>query len=553
MPDFNEQHYTLDLKKSADFGPAKEVYTLVCRHISYGSEKDSRNFIITPGGTQKNYTQLNSLKKYLSGNNVLLFSFDGLRRFFEPDQFDQFRTEVTRRTLEIKFLAEIFLLDDTLGTQEDLCAVLIDMYGQSVAKQTSTIEGCLNILARLIASFDKKIVHSVSRLLSADYQLLSGWLENLSHRETGLPVKFLERFPEHFVKFKFEPEEAVDNPDENGRLQEVFSKEGRLAQILPDYEPRREQLQMAELYNRTLRNQEYFIAEAGTGTGKSLAYLIPALYHLHDNDQRALFTTYTKALQNQLYFNDLPLAAKACGRDLSAALLKGRTNYLCLLKTNMLTNSLSRSVKPDDYYDLARTEVWKTVTRSGDLSEINLTNNDVRRDIAAEASFCLHQACQFYSRCYFYQARKNASKSAVVVANQALFFSDLLAEGNVLGRRDVLVFDEAHRLEKTATDYLGGRLDRFRSVGVLNGLYNKKDDSDSSLKMAEFIFKNIPDDQKKEFDFEDLRENISTAKNSLNDLFQAIKLYQTARNYQAGTFTFKKRFKSDGDMYFEIG
>jgi ATP-dependent DNA helicase DinG len=241
----------------------------------------------------------------------------------------------------------------------------------------------------------------------------------------------------------------------------LFGPEGRLARVLPSYEPRREQVALAEAVDAALASGRHLLAEAGTGTGKSLAYLLPAL----ESGQRVVVATATKALQEQLLTKDVPVAAAALGREVDVAVLKGRQNYLCrhaLQGFALLGGQLFSH--PADAATFDAMGGWIETTETGDRAELEVEPPDaVWSEIAVGADRCLGRACVFAGSCFSEAARERASHAELVIANHALYFADLGLRSRtdapaVLPEHDAVVFDEAHRLEESAATWLGGRI-----------------------------------------------------------------------------------------------
>ncbi|HEQ98982.1 MAG TPA: hypothetical protein ENO22_06555 [candidate division Zixibacteria bacterium] len=551
MPHFYERYFSLDLKKSADFGPSKEVYTLKCRLVSYGAVKDTRNLLLTPGVTErKNFTQWASLNEMLQDANVLIFSFDDLRAFFPAPDLESLVESIKKRSVELKKICQLFISSRDFYSIEELDLWLDNVLNLKPSEEQLTAERVLEKLGRLVIGFDPGLRKSIVSLLSPVYPRIADWLDSLKEKKRELPQKLADEFPLHFLKFK------EDNPIENDPdpVEQIFADGGRLAGLIEDYEYRPEQAKMARMFMRAIKNDEFFVAEAGTGTGKSLAYLVPAILYASSKGHKVVAATYTKTLQSQLLFNDLPLAAGACGRQLTAALLKGRNNYLCLLKKAILKSRASSEVLQEDYFSLARVEIWESLTKSGDLAELGLDNPVVLRDIYADANFCLKQACQFYNKCYFFKARKQASRAMLTIVNQALFFTDVLAEGSIIGNRNLAIFDEAHRLEKTATSHLGGELDRFYPLSVMNELYLQREKEQSILFRVQNMVERIVKEEE-DFPFylfKQLREGAEGARSDLDELFRDIKNFRQEKGFRAETFSFKKIFKARGQFHSRI-
>jgi ATP-dependent DNA helicase DinG len=241
----------------------------------------------------------------------------------------------------------------------------------------------------------------------------------------------------------------------------VFGPGGRLAEVLRGYEPRPEQAALAEAVDSALFAEEHLLAEAGTGTGKSLAYLIPAL----ESGRRVVISTATKALQEQLLTKDVPIAAAALGREVRVAVLKGRQNYLCrhaLHGFELLGGQLFP--RPEDGAAFDGMRDWIDTTATGDRAELEFEPPEsVWMELAVGADRCLGRFCAFAGNCFTEAARDRASRAELVITNHALYFADLGMRSRtdspaVLPEHDAVVFDEAHRLEESAATWLGGRI-----------------------------------------------------------------------------------------------
>ena len=244
-------------------------------------------------------------------------------------------------------------------------------------------------------------------------------------------------------------------------MRHVFGKGGTLAQVLDEYEAREEQAELADAVSRALAERTHLLAEAATGTGKSLAYLVPAL----ESGLRVVVATATKALQEQLLTKDVPLAAAALGRDVNVVVLKGRQNYLCRSRLQgfaLLGGSLF--ARPEDGRVFDSMRPWIESTETGDRAELEVEpSQTLWAELAVGSDRCLGRTCPFVGTCFSEAARERASHADLVIANHALYFADLgLRERRdgvgVLPDHDVVIFDEAHRLEETAATWLGGRV-----------------------------------------------------------------------------------------------
>jgi ATP-dependent DNA helicase DinG len=246
-------------------------------------------------------------------------------------------------------------------------------------------------------------------------------------------------------------------------MERFFGPGGALAATLPGFEPRPEQAELAGAIAEALEAREHLLAEAGTGTGKSLAYLVPAL----DSGLRVVVSTATKALQEQLLGKDVPIAAAALGRDVTVAVLKGRQNYVCrraLHGFELLGSELF--ARPEDAEGFDSLRPWLEETKTGDRAELHFEPSDsLWGELAVGADRCLGRRCPFHSDCFSEGARERAAHADLVIVNHALYFADLgvrqrLDGAGVLPEHDAVIFDEAHRMEETASTWLGGRVGR---------------------------------------------------------------------------------------------
>lgn len=250
-------------------------------------------------------------------------------------------------------------------------------------------------------------------------------------------------------------------------MREFFGYGGRLAAALPGFEPRAGQAALAQEVADALERGEHLLAEAGTGTGKSLAYLVPALA----SGQRVVVATATKALQEQLLTKDVPAAAAALGRPVDVAVLKGRANYLCRKSLQTLALPLFRTA--DDAREYERLQDWIETTETGDRAELAFEPSPTLwAELAVGPDRCAGRRCPFVASCFSEQARERAQEAELVIANHALYFADLALRAKtgdgagILPEHDAVVFDEAHRLEEAACAWFGGRV----SLGGLRQL-----------------------------------------------------------------------------------
>jgi ATP-dependent DNA helicase DinG len=244
-------------------------------------------------------------------------------------------------------------------------------------------------------------------------------------------------------------------------VQSALGPEGLVARGLAGYEHRPEQIAMAEAVDRAFRAGRHLIVEAGTGVGKSFAYLVPAIHLATREKRRVVLSTYTISLQEQLVEKDLPLLKKALGLEFRAVLVKGRANYLCLRRLERASRrAATLFASQAERRELARIEQWALSTGDGSLSDLApLPAPRVWDRVCAEHGNCRGRKCPHERRCFYQRARRRVHQADLLVVNHALFFSDLAirASGSsgILPAFDALVFDEAHNVESVACDQLG--------------------------------------------------------------------------------------------------
>jgi ATP-dependent DNA helicase DinG len=246
-------------------------------------------------------------------------------------------------------------------------------------------------------------------------------------------------------------------------LEEVLGPSGALARSLPGYEHRDDQLALARAVERALAERRYLVAEAGTGTGKTLAYLVPAAL----SGRKVIISTATKTLQEQIWQRDLPLLAEKAGLSIEAAYLKGRANYYCLERGAKFAERPTFESRGEAAL-WPRIEAWARSTLTGDRSEIDLPDQyGAWRELSASGETCLGKDCQRHEECFVTLARARAAQADVVLVNHHLFFADLVlrtsrAGVEVLPAYDAVIFDEAHALAEVATDYFGLSVSSYR-------------------------------------------------------------------------------------------
>jgi ATP-dependent DNA helicase DinG len=253
-------------------------------------------------------------------------------------------------------------------------------------------------------------------------------------------------------------------PDAGPTIAEIFGPGGLLEKCMPaGYEHRRSQLEMAERVDEAFRTKRHLLVEAGTGTGKTLAYLIPAIR----SGRRVVISTATKSLQEQLYAKDVPFVQKHFAPDLKVAVMKGRANFLCRQKLHQMEGQpVLKGLEEMDWY--AQIRDWERLTETGDRAELSFLPDDAdlwaRLDARRET--CTGQKCAEFNSCFITAMHQRAAEADVIIVNHHLFFADLALRqddfGSILPEYSAIVFDEAHEIEDVASDYFGRQVSNYR-------------------------------------------------------------------------------------------
>lgn len=243
------------------------------------------------------------------------------------------------------------------------------------------------------------------------------------------------------------------------KIQHAFSENGLLSQNISGFRPRQAQLEMAQVVAKAVKFATPVVVEAGTGTGKTFAYLVPALL----SGKKTILSTGSKNLQDQLFNRDLPTIQKALKYKGKIALLKGRANYLCLERLDQVT---AMGVLGDKSVltDLKKVSKWQNATKTGDLSECITIAEDspILPQLVSTTESCLGSDCPHFKDCYVVQARRKAMEADVVVVNHHLFCADMAVKktgfGELIPEAELVIFDEAHQLPDIASQYFGQSL-----------------------------------------------------------------------------------------------
>ncbi|MCJ7692459.1 MAG: DEAD/DEAH box helicase, partial [Sedimentisphaerales bacterium] len=260
-------------------------------------------------------------------------------------------------------------------------------------------------------------------------------------------------------------------------IQQVLAPGGTISQSFPGFESRPQQVQMACHIQKAFVNGRHLVAEAGTGVGKSFAYLIPAIDVLARKKGKVLVSTFTITLQEQLINKDIPFLAESLPAPFNAVLAKGRGNYICKRRLAFALRRQS-SLFDRSGSTLAAISNWASQTKDGSLSDMPfMPAGDVWDAVKSEHGNCCSRRCPHFQNCFYWRARRRLENADIIVANHALMFSDLVLKEqgvSLLPEYRFAIVDEAHNIEHVAEDHFGINISNYTVKSMLDGLYNPR-------------------------------------------------------------------------------
>ena len=407
------------------------------------------------------------------------------QRFLQVSTHDAFLGPV----LDIADLAALCLPDRSAHDQEGLMAALrlSPEPGAGACGMSETTAAIWSALYRQVETWPSGLLIEINHLLAGQrHHPLTQFLRDM--RAPGR--RKIEETPDDFIDLfssssrthtprRELPAEDTWKPLDTAAVAEALGQGGAFSQHLVNYEHREQQTRMAEAVAEAFNGSRHLMVEAGTGIGKSLAYLVPAVLWAVQNHTPVIISTNTKNLQSQLFQKDLPLIRAALGIDFKDAIIKGRRNYLCHRKLFYLLDHADQDLAADERQAMARVLSWSIATETGDMSEGDILESPVSRRLGSQLSStaeeCPGAACPHRARCFLYRARALSLGADVVVANHAVVFAEMGLEEKsvVLPEHAHIVFDEAHNIEDAATSWLSTELSQTRIRFVLHRLRRK--------------------------------------------------------------------------------
>ena len=328
-------------------------------------------------------------------------------------------------------------------------------------------------------------------------------------------------------------------------IENYFAKDGILAKEIKGFEYRQEQEEMAQYIQDAINEDRKIIVEAGTGTGKTLAYLIPSIKWAVTNKKKVIIATNTINLQEQLLLKDIPLAKSIIKDEFSYVLVKGRNNYVCKRLFNELV--LGKSIDIETFSMEAREQIeyilkWGNKTKTGDKAELTFeVYPDVWELVQSTTELCLGKKCPYRKECFYMKTRMEKMEADILISNHHVFFADLNVRAEtdfdseylILPRYDMVIFDEAHNVESVARSYFSVEVSKISFTRLLNRIYqkkNKKKKEKSALIRVEDTVdeKNLEDSEQYIYLLNTLKEEISILQNIGDEYFDEIrKIYET--------------------------
>lgn len=298
----------------------------------------------------------------------------------------------------------------------------------------------------------------------------------------------------------------------------------RLHDAVPNYEERPAQERMMREVSQSLQEERHLVIEAGTGTGKSLGYLVPAVHYALQHREKVVISTHTINLQEQLRQKELPMLHELLPVPFRSAVLKGRSHYLCLRKFEGKVNTQDFFNGKEDRIIAAQMVVWLGETMQGDEEELNLgqKGGDFWGHVASDADSCLNRSCPWFRKCFYHRARNEANEADVIITNHSLLFTDVRAEHRILPSYGRLVVDEAHHLEDVASQHLGMELSYFTMVNALMKLL--KDSRAGQLPLLKSLLEQHPNTATEGWEgtLAELFPDIVKVKETWDELFDAL-------------------------------
>ncbi|MCF7912516.1 MAG: DEAD/DEAH box helicase [Candidatus Cloacimonetes bacterium] len=487
-----------------------EIIEIAALHFQDGGIKDTFSTFVKPRGAVPAFikklthitdemlktgtgihTALSKLKNFIGDKPVVCHNTGFDIEFINTKLQKEVIPQIYNKTWDTLSLARIYLPD----ARNHKLTTLAEYFGLELAGAHRAINDAeatgwllLKEIDFIIRNIDIKTNHLLYEmsLVAREYSDLDDILNIILEEQKKTALTYQQK-PDYVM-----PDITyVQNELEEGTelaLPDIFGESGSLAEIYDDYEFRAGQLKMAECIKSAFEDEKHLLVEAGTGVGKSLAYLIPAMQYSWAHECRVIISTNTKNLQEQIFTKDLPLLKKCLKIPFEAVLLKGRGNYICEKKWQEVMRTWQRSAAAWETRDLMKLIVWKKFSQTGDIVE-NTSFNTAKmsstwKKVVADRHFCRGRRCTSAGSCHFMRKRILAENANLIVINHHLLLADAVSDNSVLGEYEKLVIDEAHNLPNTAHTELGFSLSWPDFQGFFMQLFHIRKDYQSGELIA---------------------------------------------------------------------
>jgi len=479
-----------------------EIIEIGAVRFEKGEEKKSFSIFVKPNNPVPNFIKrlTNITDKQLASGDNLTNALISLLEFLKDDivvchntSFDigflntklkeKDLPKINNHTLDTLDLSRIylpFILNHKLSTVAEYFKIDGSNAHRAIFDAKATGELLLKLIDFILKNIPMRINHRIFEVSNIQSKKigLTQFLEKIvdHQKETALLTKQKSGIDFHNRNYiEHKPKKADDLS-----IDTVFGVEGVFSKHFEKYELREGQIDMSNAVLDNFEKMEFLLVEAGTGVGKSLAYLIPSIKYTHRENKKVVISTNTKNLQEQLFYKDLPVVKDCIDIPFKATLLKGRGNYICekrWLETALDLDKIISSEEVNSYLNLI---IWKEFTKTGDISENSSFN--VNRDrrvwkkVSSDSFLCRKKRCPHFKSCFLMDIRSKAEESNLVIINHHLLLANMQSENAVLGEFDNLIIDEAHNLPHLAPAELGISLsypDFNNFFNQLHSVYNK--------------------------------------------------------------------------------
>lgn len=449
-----------------------------------------------------------------------------------------------------------YLHNHRLGTVSEYCGLSSENAHRAETDAYNTGRIFLQLISEVI-KYDLETLQTINAVLK-DTDDPNKWLYHNAAQRLVLSKSLGEKPvpkvdwnpPLNLYGFSVGSSREKWGPVNYSTIKQYFGKKGILSGVLDHFESRKQQLQMAEYVWESLNEGKSAVIEAGTGVGKTLAYLIPAILWQKSqtpDHSRVVIASNTKTLQEQIFFKEIPFICDKVKLPFKAVLLKGRSNYICLTRWNRLLADIGNRVHISNRSAVIPIIIWLKHTKTGDISENNGFRSSqyysIWNEICSEPGYCTTSVCQKYDGCYLGKVRFYTNSADIIVVNHSLLLSDAAANNTVIPEYEGLIIDEAHNLESNSYNYFSAKINIAILSTYLKTLFNTKPVEHGLLVDVQQLmiqFKNLA---KVESDIIRLKDQISDLRIAAETFFKAVFQHSASRLTKNRGYSLKRRFK----------